>query len=188
MNGAQITFAGILGADPELRFTAGGNPVATLSVAVGERRLNRNTQEWEDGNTTWYRVTVWNHAAEYAAECLTRGSRVIVTGTIRATEFADRQTGEKRYSWEVTADEIGVSIRFAAAFPHPADRSHPGTPANRDTWTAPSGPETARTDGAAESPAEPSPGPESPAEPPADTPESPRHARGKRSGAATPAA
>jgi single-strand DNA-binding protein len=123
---AQITFSGVLGTDPELRFTAAGIAVTTINVAVGERRQNK-TGDWEDAGTSWFRVTVWNKPAEHAAESLKRGNRVMVTGVIRQTEYTDKD-GARRTSWEVTADEIGLSLKFG-----PATLKRPGGSRSTDS-------------------------------------------------------
>jgi single-strand DNA-binding protein len=119
--GAQITFSGVLGTDPELRFTSSGIAVTTINVAVGERRQGK-TGDWEDAGTSWFRVTAWNKMAEHAAESLSRGDRVMVTGVMRQTQFTDKDN-QPRTSWEVTADEIGVSLKFGPALAKRAERS-----------------------------------------------------------------
>jgi single-strand DNA-binding protein len=155
---AQITFAGNLAADPELRYTPSGAAVATLNVAVGERRLISATGKWEDAGTSWYRVAVWNQPAELVAESLRRGMRVIVTGIMRQREYTDRE-GEKRYTWDVTADEIGLSLKFTAATPKGNGRGRDDE-RNPDTWTT-NGPRPASDQAAA-------PASEPPTEPAAD--------------------
>lgn len=119
--GAQITFSGVLGTDPEMRFTSSGIAVTTINVAVGERRQNK-AGDWEDAATSWFRVTAWNKVAEHTAESLSRGDRVMVTGVMRQTQFTDKE-GNARTSWEVTADEIGVSLKFGPALAKRAERS-----------------------------------------------------------------
>jgi single-strand DNA-binding protein len=111
-NDVRITVVGNLGADPELRFTPGGNAVTSLNVAVQNRRYNQATQEWEDTGTTWYRVNAWRYLAENVAESLTRGQRVIVHGILAARPWEDKE-GNKRESWEITADAIGAELSFA---------------------------------------------------------------------------
>lgn len=111
-----ITIVGSLGADPELRFTAGGIAVANLSIAVNDRKLNRQTNEWEDGETQtqWYRASVWREFAEHVAGSLTKGSRVIAQGRLKQRSYETRE-GEKRTTIELEVDEIGPSLRYATA-------------------------------------------------------------------------
>ena len=116
---SQTVIVGNLGADPELRFTPSGIPVATLNVGVGERRRNA-AGEWEDSGTTWYRVILWNQAAENVAESLMRGMRVMVSGTMRSRNYETKE-GEKRTTWELTADEIGPTLRGQTVTVTPRD-------------------------------------------------------------------
>ena len=73
----QITITGNLVDDPELRFTPSGQPVAKFRVASTPRFLDKNTNEWKDGDSLFLTCNVWWQAAENAAESLTRGMRVI---------------------------------------------------------------------------------------------------------------
>lgn len=113
-NDTIVTVTGHVGQDPELRFTASGVAVCNLSVASTPRRYNSQTSEWDEGDTTWYRVNVWREYAENVAETINRGDRVIVTGRLNNREYENKD-GEKRYSLEIDADEIGPSLRFATA-------------------------------------------------------------------------
>jgi single-strand DNA-binding protein len=70
-----ITVIGNLTDDPELRFTPSGAAVANFTVASTPRTLNRQTQQWEDGETLFLRCSIWRQAAENVAESLTRGTR-----------------------------------------------------------------------------------------------------------------
>lgn len=104
---ATITLVGNVGADPELRFTRGGDAVAGLNVAVTPRV--RNGQEWQDGDTVWYRVSVWKRDGEAVAEHVRKGDRVRVVGRFTPRMFEDRD-GQKRTSLDVTADSAGVAV------------------------------------------------------------------------------
>ena len=75
----QITIAGNLVDDPELRFTPSGQPVAKFRVASTPRFLDKNTNEWKDGDSLFLTCNVWRQAAENVAESLQRGMRVIVS-------------------------------------------------------------------------------------------------------------
>lgn len=108
----SITIVGNATADPELRFTQSGAAVANLTVAVNERK--KVGDQWEDDGTTFYRIAVWREQAETVAETITKGMRVIVTGTLRTSTFTTRDGGE-RLSLDVTADEIAPSLRYATA-------------------------------------------------------------------------
>jgi single-strand DNA-binding protein len=111
----SVTIVGNLADDPELRYTQGG--VAVVSVRVGStpRTMNRTTNEWVDGETVWVRCTAWREAAENIAQSLTKGSRVVVTGRLKAPSAYQTAQGEARASLELEIDEIGPSLRYATA-------------------------------------------------------------------------
>lgn len=108
----QVTFIGNLTADPELRFTPSGAAVANFTVACTPRTLDKNTNEWKDGETTFLRCQVWRQYAENVAESLTRGTRVIVTGRLKQRNYETKE-GEKRTAIEVDVDDIGPVLRNA---------------------------------------------------------------------------
>ena len=111
----SVTIVGNLADDPELRYTQGG--VAVVSVRVGStpRTLNRSTNEWVDGETVWVRCTAWREAAENIAQSLPKGTRVVVTGRLKAPSAYQSAQGEARASLELEIDEIGPSLRYATA-------------------------------------------------------------------------
>jgi single-strand DNA-binding protein len=110
----QITMAGNLVDDPELRFTPAGQPVARFRVASTPRYLDKNTNEWKDGDSLFLTCNVWRQAAENVAESLTRGTRVIVSGRLRQRSYETKE-GEKRTVYEVEVDDVGPSLRNASA-------------------------------------------------------------------------
>jgi single-strand DNA-binding protein len=110
----QITVVGNLVDDPELRFTPSGAAVANFRIASTPRTFNRQTNEWEDGDTLFLSCSIWRQAAENVAESLTRGIRVIVQGRLKARTYETRE-GEKRTVFEVDVDEVGPSLRSATA-------------------------------------------------------------------------
>ena len=110
----QITIAGNLVDDPELRFTPAGQPVARFRVASTPRFRDNSTGEWKDGDSLFLTCNVWRQAAENAAESLTRGMRVIVAGRLRQRSYETKE-GEKRTVYEVEVDDVGPSLRNASA-------------------------------------------------------------------------
>jgi single-strand DNA-binding protein len=121
----QITIAGNLVDDPELRFTPAGQPVARFRVASTPRYLDKNTNEWKDGDSLFLTCNVWRQAAENAAESLTRGMRVIVSGRLRQRSYETKE-GEKRTVYEVEVDDVGPSLRNASAKVNKVVRSGSG--------------------------------------------------------------
>ena len=110
----RVTVVGNLTADPELRFTASGAPVADFTVAATPRTFDRATGEWKDGDPLFLRCSLWRQPAENAATSLTKGARVIVEGVLRQRSF-ETKDGEKRTVVELDVDEIGASLRYATA-------------------------------------------------------------------------
>jgi single-strand DNA-binding protein len=110
----QLTIAGNLTADPELRFTGAGQPVANFTVAQTPRYRDSSTGEWKDGDTLFLNCTAWRAMAENIAESLSRGMRVIVTGRLKQRSYETKE-GEKRTVTELECDEIGPSLLRAQA-------------------------------------------------------------------------
>jgi single-strand DNA-binding protein len=110
----NITLVGNLTNDPELRFTPNGAAVAKFTVASTPRYMDRNTNEWKDGDTLFLNCQIWRQAAENVAESLTRGMRVIVSGRLKQRSYETKE-GEKRTVYEVEVDEVGPSLRNATA-------------------------------------------------------------------------
>jgi len=110
----QITIAGNLVDDPELRFTPAGQPVAKFRIASTPRYLDKSTNEWKDGDSLFLTCNVWRQAAENVAESLTRGMRVIVSGRLRQRSYETKE-GEKRTVYEIEVDDVGPSLRNASA-------------------------------------------------------------------------
>ena len=110
-NGNHVSIVGNLTRDPELRFTPSGQATATFGVAVNRRWQNRQNQEWEE-STSFFDVVCWGQLAENAAQSLSKGTRVLVSGRLdqRSWETAER---EKRSKIEITADEVAPSLRWA---------------------------------------------------------------------------
>ena len=109
-----MTIVGNLTADPEIRYTPSGAAVASFTIASTPRTFNRQTSQWEDGETLFMRCTVWRDAAENVAESLTKGTRVIAQGRLVQRSFTTRE-GDQRTSIEMQVDEIGPSLRYARA-------------------------------------------------------------------------
>ena len=121
----QITIAGNLVDDPELRFTPAGQPVARFRVASTPRFRDNASGEWKDGDSLFLTCNVWRQAAENVAESLQRGMRVIVSGRLRQRSYETKE-GEKRTVYEVEVDEVGPSLRNASAKVNRVARSGSG--------------------------------------------------------------
>ena len=95
-----ITMIGNLVDDPELRFTPSGAAVAKFRVASTPRYLDKQTNEWKDGESLFLQCQIWRQAAENVAESLTKGMRVILSGRLKQRSYETKE-GEKRTVFEV---------------------------------------------------------------------------------------
>ncbi len=120
-----ITLVGNLVDDPELRFTPSGAAVAKFRVASTPRFLDKQTNEWKDGESLFLTCNVWRQAAENVAESLQRGMRVILQGRLKQRSYETKE-GEKRTVFEVEVDEVGPSLRNATAKVNRTTRSGGG--------------------------------------------------------------
>ena len=109
-----ITVVGNLVDDPELRFTPSGAAVANFRIASTPRTLDRQTNEWKDGDALFLSCAVWRQAAENVAESLQKGMRVVVQGRLKQRQYETRE-GEKRTVVELDVDEVGPSLKYATA-------------------------------------------------------------------------
>ncbi|MER6232558.1 single-stranded DNA-binding protein [Streptomyces sp. NPDC001616] len=109
-----ITVVGNLVDDPELRFTPSGSAVAKFRIASTSRTLDRQTNEWKDGDSLFLTCQVWRQAAENVAESLIRGTRVIAQGRLKQRSYEDRE-GVKRTVYELDVDEVGPALSRATA-------------------------------------------------------------------------
>ena len=112
-NDNSVTITGNCTRDPELRYTNNGMQIATFGVAINQRKRNDSGQ-WEDGETSYFGVTCFRELAENVAESVSKGTRVIVAGTLKQRSW-ETPDGDKRSKVEVIADEVGPSLRWATA-------------------------------------------------------------------------
>ena len=110
------TIVGNLTRDPEIRYTREGQATTNLGVATNRRWQNRETNEWEEA-TSFFDVVIWRDLAENVALSLTKGMRVIVTGRLEQRSW-ETEEGDRRFTVEIGADEVGPSLRFATVDVH----------------------------------------------------------------------
>jgi single-strand DNA-binding protein len=99
----KVILIGRLGADPEVRYTPSGTPVANFRIATSENWNDKQGQRQE--RTEWHRIVVWAKLAELCGEYLAKGRQVYVEGRLQTRQWDDRD-GNKRYTTEVHAREI----------------------------------------------------------------------------------
>ena len=132
----QITIAGNLVNDPELRYTPTGQAVANVPGGVHAAVPRPEPNEWKDGDSLFLTCNVWRQAAENVAESLQRGMRVIVNGRLRQRSYETRE-GEKRTVYEIEVDDVGPSLRNASAKVTKSNRSGGGGGGGgRRRWSA----------------------------------------------------
>ena len=108
----SVTIVGNVTRDPELRYTANGNALCKLGIAVNTRR--KDGDEWVDGDPQFYDVTVWGEMGENIAESVTKGTRVIVAGKLQYRTW-ETDNGDKRSAVDIVAEEVAPSLRWATA-------------------------------------------------------------------------
>jgi single-strand DNA-binding protein len=99
----KVILIGNLGADPEVRFTPGGQAVANFRIATNESWTDKNQQKQE--RTEWHRIVVWGKLAELCGEYLKKGRQAYVEGRLQTREWTDKE-GKKNYTTEVVAQTV----------------------------------------------------------------------------------
>ena len=102
----RVMLLGNLGADPELRFTQGGQAVLNLRLATTESYLDKDKVRRE--RTDWHNVVVWGKRGEALAKILTKGSSVFIEGSLRTSSYDDKD-GNKRYKTEINASNLLIT-------------------------------------------------------------------------------
>jgi single-strand DNA-binding protein len=96
----KVILIGNLGADPEIRRTQDGRPVANLRLATSESWKDKTTGERKE-KTEWHRVVIFNeNLCRIAEQYLKKGSKVFIEGALQTRKWQD-QSGQERYSTEV---------------------------------------------------------------------------------------
>ncbi len=133
----KVILVGNLGKDPEVQYLDNNVSLARFSVATNDSYKDK------DGNrvdqTEWHNVVAWRGLAKIAEDYLKKGSRIYLEGKIRTRSWDDKQTGEKKYSTEIVADNFimldkkedsGTAGGYSAPAAKPAARQEtPAAPA-----------------------------------------------------------
>lgn len=106
----KVMLIGNVGKDPEVRYLDGNNnpnsgstKVATFTLATTERYRDRNGELRE--NTEWHNIVAWRNSADVAEKYIRKGTQLYIEGKLRTRSWTD-QTGNKRYTTEVTVDNL----------------------------------------------------------------------------------
>jgi single-strand DNA-binding protein len=113
MTQANVSFAGTLTDDPEVRYTDSGIARAVFRVAVSGRR---------EQEASFFTVVVWRDQAEHASQPLSKGSRVVILGRLQQRSWT-AEDGSARSVVEIVAEELAPSLRWATATTTRATRS-----------------------------------------------------------------
>lgn len=98
----KVLLIGNLGRDAEVRYTQGGQAVATFSIATTESWTSKDGEKKEQ--TEWHRIVLWGKSAESLQEYLTKGKQICVEGRLQTRQW--EKDGQKHYTTEIKADRI----------------------------------------------------------------------------------
>jgi single-strand DNA-binding protein len=101
----RAILVGNLGADPELKYTQGGQAVLKLRIATTESFMNKGGERQE--RTDWHNVVVWGKRGEALNKFLSKGRTVWVEGRIQTRSWEDKDGG-KRYATDIVANQVGL--------------------------------------------------------------------------------
>lgn len=132
----EVTIAGTVTADPELKFFDSGASVVNFTVAANDRRFDRDKGEWVDASSTFLRCSAWRQTAENVVESVSKGTRVLITGVLKQRSFETAE-GDKRTVFELDTTEVAVSLKFATATPIKTTRSKAASASGPGPSTAP---------------------------------------------------
>ena len=100
----KVILIGNLGNEPEIRYTASGSAIATLSIATTDTWRDKASGNVQD-RTEWHRVVFFTRLAEIAGEYLHKGSKVYIEGSLRTRKWQDKN-GVERYTTEIVGNEM----------------------------------------------------------------------------------
>ncbi len=140
----KVILVGNLGQDPEVRYSASGAAVATISIATSEQWTDKQSGQKQE-KTEWHRVVMFNRLGEIAGEYLKKGSQVYIEGKLQTRKWQD-QNGQDRYTTEIVANEMqmlggrgGASDYNQGAAPAPQRGAPQQQAGNAPAQAAPSG-------------------------------------------------
>lgn len=114
----KVILIGNVGKDPEVRHLETGTAVSSFTLATTERFRNK-AGELQD-QTEWHNIVCWRNLAELSEKYIKKGAQIFVEGKIRTRSWQD-QTGAKRYTTEIVADNIRLLDRKGTVAAAPAE-------------------------------------------------------------------
>jgi single-strand DNA-binding protein len=122
----KVMLIGNLGKDPEVRFTASGQAVASFSLATSEK-FKGKTGELEE-RTEWHNITLWGKLAEIAGEYLSKGKTVYIEGRLQTRKWQDK-SGNDRYTTDIVGEKMQMlSPKGERSGGEPSSASRTGGP------------------------------------------------------------
>jgi single-strand DNA-binding protein len=108
-----IFATGVVGTPPELTVVGNGLARLTFRLASTQRKYNRATSEWENGETNWYSVVAFRRLAEHTRDSVSKLDRVIVVGRLKVSRW--EKDDKRGTNVEIIADAIGHDLTFGTA-------------------------------------------------------------------------
>ena len=124
----KVILVGNLGQDPEIKYTAGGAAVTTLSIATSDSWKDKDSG-MDQERTEWHRVVLWRRLAEIAGEYLKKGSKVYIEGQLQTRKW--EQEGQTRYTTEIIARDMQFLDSRGSA--KPSNQEESGLSSNQST-------------------------------------------------------
>jgi single-strand DNA-binding protein len=112
--GGYVTLVGFVAQDPRQRETKDGTRVTDLRVGATTRVQDRVTNQWRDGDTSYYNVSCWRRLGDHVRASLRKGDPVVIKGRFRSRTFEDK-TGQPRTVIEIVADTVGHDLNRGIA-------------------------------------------------------------------------
>jgi single-strand DNA-binding protein len=125
MNDTYVTVSGIVVKAPRAAVIDGTLPVTSFRMVSTSRRWDRGANSWVDGNTLWVTVTCWRQLALNARTSVLPKDRVVVYGRLKAPEWTDPKTGQRRNGMEIDAESLGHDLTFGTSVFTRGRRSEP---------------------------------------------------------------
>ena len=113
----KVILVGNLGKDPDVRYSAGGQAVTSVSIATSESWKDKNTGQMNE-RTEWHNITFFGKLAEIAGEYLRKGSQVYVEGKLKTDKYQDKTTGQDRYSTGIAVDSFTGVLQMLGGQPN----------------------------------------------------------------------
>jgi single-strand DNA-binding protein len=114
IQGGNVTLVGFVASEPKVHYASGSVPVARMRIGSTPRKMDRETGEWKDGETSFYSVSCWRSLASNSATCLRKGQPVIVAGKLRVSHW-ENKAGEQRSEVQIEAETIGFDLTRGVA-------------------------------------------------------------------------